>query len=71
MFAEFYAQSPLLFWPLVGLVIFLISFAAVLFYVLVGLRDKRKVDYMASLPLEPDHQPSADSSEADLSEGRA
>ena len=70
MFAEFYAQSPLLFWPLVGLVIFLVSFAAVMLYVLFGLRDKRKVDYMASLPLEPDN-PQADSSEADLTEGRA
>lgn len=69
MFAEFYAQSPLLFWPLVGLVIFLISFAAVLLYVLFGLRDRRKVDYMASLPLQPDNQ-LADSSDVDVAEGR-
>ena len=68
MFAEFYAQSPLLFWPLVGLVIFLISFACVMVYVLVGLRDKRKVAYMASLPLEPDSRPLNDPSEADLTE---
>ena len=69
MFAEFYAQSPLLFWPLVGLVIFLVSFAAVMVYVLVGLRDKRKVDYMASLPLESDNQ-LADSADVEVPEGR-
>ena len=69
MFAEFYAQSPLLFWPLVGLVIFLVSFAAVMLYVLFGLRDERKVDYMASLPLESDNQ-LADSSDVDVAEGR-
>ena len=73
MFAEFYAQSPLLFWPLVGLVIFLVSFAAAMLYVLIGLRDQRKVDYLAALPLEPEHQsqPSAEPHEADLGEGRA
>lgn len=54
MYAEFYAQNPLLFWPLVGLAIFLVSFAAVLMYVLIGLRDRRKVDYLANLPLESD-----------------
>ena len=69
MFAEFYSQSPLLFWPLVGLVIFLVSFTAVMVYVLVGLRDKRKVDYMASLPLDPDNQ-RADSADVDVAEGR-
>ena len=68
MFAEFYAQSPLLFWPLVGLVIFLLSFACVLVYVLVGLRDKRKVDYLASLPLEPDGPPLAEITQADRTE---
>ena len=71
MFAEFYAQSPLLFWPLVGLVIFLAAFAAVLLYVLIGLRDQRKVDYMSALPLEPDRRPSTDSSKVDLSEESA
>jgi hypothetical protein len=52
MYAEFYSQNPLLFWPLVGLAIFLVSFTAVLMYVLIGLRDRRKVDYLANLPLE-------------------
>ena len=54
MYAEFYAQSPLLFWPLVGLVIFVLSFAAVLVYVARSLRDRRKVEYLAALPLEAD-----------------
>jgi hypothetical protein len=70
MYAEFYAQNPLLFWPLVGLVIFLVSFAAVLLYVFIGLRDQRKVDYLASLPLAPDSQRSAESHDGDVAEGR-
>jgi hypothetical protein len=54
VFGEFYAQSPLLFWPLVGLVIFVVSFAAVLLYVVYGLREPGKVQYLAALPLEDD-----------------
>ena len=57
MYGEFYSQNPLLFWPLVGLVIFVVSFTAVLLYVLLGLRDRKKVDYLASLPLQPDETP--------------
>lgn len=71
MYAEFYANNPLLFWPLVGLVIFLVSFAAVLFYVFIGLRDQRKVDYLAALPLESDSPKSAESRDLDVAEGRA
>ncbi len=71
MYAEFYAQNPLLFWPLVGLAIFVVSFAAVLLYVLIGLRDKRKVDYLASLPLESDSQLSAETRDVDVAGGRA
>ncbi len=52
MYSQFYADNPLLFWPLVGLVVFVISFAAVIVYVTFGLRDKRKVEYLAGLPLE-------------------
>ncbi len=52
MYSQFYADNPLLFWPLVGLAIFVISFAAVIVYVTFGLRDKRKVEYLAGLPLE-------------------
>ena len=54
MYADFYAQNPLLFWPLVGLVIFLVSFAAVLLYVALGLRERGKVEYLAALPLVSD-----------------
>ena len=68
MFAEFYAQNPLLFWPLVGLVIFVTSFAAVLVYVLIGLRDRRKVAYLAGLPLEPDSENSLPNRDADVAE---
>jgi hypothetical protein len=70
MYAEFYAQNPLLFWPLVGLVIFLVSFAAVMLYVFIGLRDKRKVDYLASLPLEPDSKLPVESRDGNVAEGR-
>jgi hypothetical protein len=54
MFADFYAQNPLLFWPLVGLVIFVASFVAVLLYVAFGLRERGKVEYLAALPLGSD-----------------
>jgi len=68
MFAEFYAQNPLLFWPLVGLVIFLTSFAAVLIYVLLGLRDRQKVDYLAALPLDSDDEVSLPTRDMEVAE---
>ena len=68
MYADFYAGNPYLFWPLVGLVIFLTSFAGVMLYVLIGLRDKRKVDYLASLPLEPDQASLTDAAAPDITE---
>ena len=69
MFAEFYAQNPLLFWPLVGLVIFVGSFAAVLVYVLIGLRDRDKVSHLAALPLESDDQLSLPTRDLDVAQG--
>lgn len=54
MFQEFFAKSTLLIWPLMGLVIFVTIFAGVLAYVFLGLRDKKKIDELAALPLEPD-----------------
>ena len=54
MFQEDFAGSPLLGWPLVGLVIFVLAFVGVLVYALVGLRDRRRVDRLAALPLEGD-----------------
>jgi len=71
MYADFYAQNPLLFWPLVGLAIFVVSFAAVLLYVLIGLRDQRKVDYLAELPLEPDIELSVEPRDPEVAGGRA
>ena len=60
MYADFYAQNPLLLWPLVGLVIFVVSFCAVLLYVMLGLRERGKVEYLASLPLAADAGPSVE-----------
>ena len=68
MFAEFYAQNPLLFWPLVGLVIFLTSFAGVLVYVLLGLRDRRKVDSLAAMPLASDDEVSLPTRDIEVAE---
>lgn len=55
MFAEFFAaRSGLLIWPLIGLVLFLAAFAAVMLHVMFGLRDARKRDRLAALPLADD-----------------
>jgi len=52
MFHDYFAGSDLLLWPLVGLLLFVISFAAILFHVTVNLRDRRAVEHLASLPLD-------------------
>lgn len=52
MFSEFYANSNLLIWPLVGLGIFVLAFLAVLAWVVFGLRRNPIVDRMAALPLD-------------------
>ncbi|MCP4572169.1 MAG: hypothetical protein GY838_07415 [bacterium] len=65
MFQEFYAESSLLIWPLVGLLIFVAVFIGVLAFTFFGLRDKRKLEEIAALPLEPDH------GDDDRAEGRA
>ena len=52
-----------------GLGIFLASFIAVLFYVFVGLRDKRKLSYLAQLPLELDTSESTQSGNSHSAEG--
>jgi hypothetical protein len=57
MFQEYFARHPeLMIWPLLGLVIFIASFCGVVLYVCLGLKDRRKVDYLASLPLQTDSQ---------------
>jgi hypothetical protein len=70
MFAQYYAENPMLFWPLVGLAIFVVSFTAVLLYVFVGLKEKSKVDYLAALPFESESEPSIRPREGDASGGR-
>ena len=54
MFQDFFAKSDLLVWPVFGLLIFLMIFVGVLAYVFLGLRDKDKIDEMASLPFVPE-----------------
>jgi len=52
MYQDYFAGSPFLIWPLVGLALFLVAFAAVLLYVVVGLRNRKAVDRLAGLPLD-------------------
>jgi hypothetical protein len=54
MFQEFFSRSAHLGWPLVGLLMFVTLFVGVLAYVGFGLRDRRKIDDIAALPLEPE-----------------
>jgi hypothetical protein len=56
VFQEFYARSSLLVWPLVGLILFVAIFVGMLAFTFLGLRDRRKLDELAALPLEPDHE---------------
>ncbi|MBT3316385.1 hypothetical protein HN388_00220 [bacterium] len=51
MFQEFYNNSNLLAWPLLGLGIFVTSFMLVLYYVFAVI-SKNDRDKMAALPLE-------------------
>ncbi len=50
MFQEIFAQSDLLIWPLVSLLIFVTVFLAVLAFMFLGLRDRKKIDKIAALP---------------------
>lgn len=59
MFQQFFRNSELLIFPVVGLIIFFLSFVGVLAYVFIGLRNKDKVRRIASLPLEGDDGPAA------------
>ncbi|MCB1161660.1 MAG: hypothetical protein R3C71_05525 [Candidatus Krumholzibacteriia bacterium] len=52
MFHDYFAGSNLLVWPIVGLLLFVASFAAILLHVSVNLRDRRAVEHLASLPLD-------------------
>jgi hypothetical protein len=54
MFKEYFSGNEHLVWPVIGLVLFVTIFIGVLAYVFLGLRDKDKVDEIASLPFEPE-----------------
>jgi hypothetical protein len=54
MFKEYFSGNEHLVWPVLGLILFVTIFIGVLGYVFFGLRDKTKVDAMASLPFEPE-----------------
>jgi cbb3-type cytochrome oxidase subunit 3 len=54
-----------------GLLIFVLFFVGVLAYVFLGLRDKKKVDLMAGLPLADDSAPDNHPNVPSQSDGRA
>lgn len=70
MFKEYFSGNEHLVWPVIGLVLFVTIFVGVLAYVFFGLRDKDKVDAMASLPFEPEHPVDAGQS-SNMADGRA
>ena len=51
MFQTLFQDGTLLTWPIVGLLIFVLAFVAVLFYAIFGLRDRANREYLSSLPL--------------------
>ncbi len=57
MFSEFYAESGLLLWPVLGMVILAVTFLMVMGWVVIGLRNSPTVARMAALPLEDDAGP--------------
>ena len=73
MYQQFYSQSDLLVWPVIATLIFVVIFAGVLAYVFLGLRDKDKIDRMASLPfdIDPDFEDQPAAASGDEPEGRA
>ncbi|MBK8167399.1 MAG: hypothetical protein IPK64_15760 [bacterium] len=52
MFQEFFSRSTLLAWPLAGLLLSVTFFVGVLAFVFLGLRDRRHVHDLASLPFD-------------------
>lgn len=51
MYQQFFATSHLLVLPVIALSLFVAAFIAILYWVLVILRDSPIPDYMANLPL--------------------
>lgn len=54
MFQDFFSRSTLLAWPMVGLLLSIALFVGVLAFVFLGLRDRRHVNDLASLPFDAD-----------------
>lgn len=54
MFQDFFSRSTLLSWPLMGLLLSVAFFVGVLAFVFLGLRDRRHVTELASLPFDID-----------------
>lgn len=54
MYQEHFQGSPWLWMPLVSLVFFFLFFMAVLLRVTFGMRDRGRVDELASLPFHSD-----------------
>jgi hypothetical protein len=52
VFQEFFSRSTLLAWPLAGLLLSVTFFVGVLAFVFLGLRDRRHVHDLASLPFD-------------------
>ncbi len=69
MFQDYFTGSRHLIWPLLGLLIFVVIFIGVLAYVFLGLRDKKKLHEIASLPLAADDAPQVEPNPAPKAEG--
>ena len=59
MFQEFYKTSEWLTLPLITLVFFFLFFVAVLAWVVFGMRDRRDVERLSSLPFASENERSA------------
>ena len=54
MLQQFYSQSGLMFWPMLGMGLLAVVFLLVMGYTIFGLRKSPTVSRMAGLPLEDD-----------------
>ena len=54
MLQQFYAESGLLLWPMLGMGLLVVVFLLVMGYTIFGLRKSPTVSRMAGLPLEDD-----------------
>lgn len=52
MYEKFFAQSELLFLPLVALGIFFVTFVLVVTHVVVGMKKRELISHVAGLPLD-------------------